>query len=151
MIATSLTSSSKGELSLAIGWLWCNLFFEKGKLGNKQEEEKLSLGGFCNFSFQLHSRLFSYALDRKRFFQSHKFKRPERPCLTNKFQELLGKISMQHFLCAWQTFQHQEELNHSNFLAIGFSAEICGFLDNHSFDKLGFSNNIRQHWMIGFL
>ena len=130
---------------LKVNWAWQSGDYDAipslkraKRLGNKQEEEKLSLVGFCNFSFQLHSRLFSCALDRKRFFQSHKFKRPERPCLTNKFQELLGKISMQHFLCAWQTFQHQKSWTIPISLLLGSAQRFVVFSIIILLTNLGF-------------
>ena len=147
MIATSLTSSSKGELSLAIGWFWCNPFFEKGKKITNKKRKNFHWVIFAIFLFKCTAACFhmpstenvSFNHINSKDLRDHVLQRSSRSCLV--------KFPCSIFYALFST----KKLNHSNFLAIGFSAEICGFLDNHSFDKLGFSNNIRQHWMIEFL
>ena len=147
MIATSLTSSSKGELSLAIGWFWCNPFFEKGKKITNKKRKNFHWVIFAIFLFNCTAACFhmpstenvSFNHINSKDLRDHVLQRSSRSCLV--------KFPCRIFYALFST----KKLNHSNFLAIGFSAEICGFLDNHSFDKLGFSNNIRQHWMIEFL
>ena len=58
MIATSLTSSSKGELSLAIGWFWCNPFFEKGKKITNKKRKNFHWVIFAIFLFNCTAACF---------------------------------------------------------------------------------------------